>query len=411
MALQMGAIASVSLSRSKRAAHSILTFCPLVVLQAHIATTIGDGTGKHTAALGLTNRKSLPYILTIGGLMDNPLRLPDGLQRTVCDQGLKLNDFLYTIFWPDGSWYVSQSMCRMLPTAPTQRDGALGTSEHSKPSDRSLITYNDSPTFSMLAKQIIGSQNNQTLDLCGSTEGGGSGSPVTVTVTTTLDRSGATGLSLKPGADSSEMVAIVGGTLGGALGLVLLAGILAAVYVRKRILRHRCTRDSDVPEDMTSLVDSSTRSPRHTATGAVTASTSRPSGPGMRQPPLSRAYECSPIMHATVLMSFQGDSSPGARSMATSERPLISPEASYALSSTGDGTSAGLDAGLSHRRYRSVLPFSAPRDNMEMKNNREPSQGNTSIFSMGPEVRERDAGSVIQGSPSLPPEYRTVYSA
>lgn len=264
----------------------------------------------------------------------------------------------------------------------------------------------------MLAKQIIGSQNNQTLDLCGSTEGGGSGSPVTVTVTTTLDRSGATGLSLKSGADSSEMVAVVGGTLGGALGLVLLAGILAAVYVRKRILRHRCSRHSDVPEDMTSLVDSSTRSPTRTATGAITDSTSRPSGPGMRQPPLSRAYECSSIMYATVLMSFQGDSSPGARSMATSERPLISLESSYALPSTGDGTSSGQDAGLSHRRYRSVLPsFSVPRDNMELKNNREPSQGNTSIFSMGPEVRERDAGSIIQGSPSLPPEYRTVYSA
>lgn len=131
MALQMGAIASVSLSRSKRAAHSILTVCRLVVLQAHIATTIGDGTGKHTAALGLTNRKSLPYILTVGGLMDTP-RLPDGLQRTVCDQGLKLNDFLYTIFWPDGSWYVSHFMCRMLPTAITQRDCALGTSEYSQ---------------------------------------------------------------------------------------------------------------------------------------------------------------------------------------------------------------------------------------------------------------------------------------
>ncbi|KAH9832211.1 uncharacterized protein C8Q71DRAFT_266693 [Rhodofomes roseus] len=32
--------------------------------------------------------------------------LPETLQQAVCDRGIRLGDFLYNIFWPDGSWYA-----------------------------------------------------------------------------------------------------------------------------------------------------------------------------------------------------------------------------------------------------------------------------------------------------------------
>ncbi|KAH9832223.1 uncharacterized protein C8Q71DRAFT_267387 [Rhodofomes roseus] len=32
--------------------------------------------------------------------------LPQSLQLAICNKGIGLSDFLYSIFWPDGSWYV-----------------------------------------------------------------------------------------------------------------------------------------------------------------------------------------------------------------------------------------------------------------------------------------------------------------
>ena len=82
-----------------------------LALQVHIATTIGGGMERRTAVLGLTSRNLISYRQrTCVPDGTTTLRLPDGLQRTVCDQGLKLGDFLYTIFWTDGSWYVFHFM-------------------------------------------------------------------------------------------------------------------------------------------------------------------------------------------------------------------------------------------------------------------------------------------------------------
>ena len=141
----------------------------------------------------------------------------------------------------------------------------------------------------MLAKQIIGSQNNQTLDFCGSTAESSGGSPDAVTVTTTLIRS-ETGLSSMREANNIPTVAVVGGTLGGALGLILLAAILAAIYVRKRFLRHQCSGASNMADDTTSLARLVT-GPGTTATGIAAAASPPRRAPGIQQALLlSRRY-------------------------------------------------------------------------------------------------------------------------
>ena len=38
--------------------------------------------------------------------MNSAPRLPDNVQLAVCETGVPLEQFLYSIFWSDGSWYV-----------------------------------------------------------------------------------------------------------------------------------------------------------------------------------------------------------------------------------------------------------------------------------------------------------------
>ena len=92
--------------------------------------------------------------------------------------------------------------------------------------------------------------------------------------------------------------------------------------------------------------------------------------------------------------------------MATIDVPLLTPETSYTGGVAAEG---GRDVNY---RYRSVLQFpSAHRDDMGLKSDRTSYQGNISTFSVRSEERERDADSLGPGAQSLPPEYRTVYSA
>ncbi|KZT70960.1 hypothetical protein DAEQUDRAFT_154106 [Daedalea quercina L-15889] len=55
--------------------------------------------------------------------------LQEGIQQIVCERGIQLSDFLYSIFWPDGSW--------------------------------------DFTTFEQLAEETIASHNSQSLSYCG----------------------------------------------------------------------------------------------------------------------------------------------------------------------------------------------------------------------------------------------------
>lgn len=78
----------------------------------HIITT-GGAPGwlmrAITAELGGTSRES-PSYLRKAFVVNSHFRLPDSLQLSVCQKGIRLEDFLYSIFWPDGSWCVSRCL-------------------------------------------------------------------------------------------------------------------------------------------------------------------------------------------------------------------------------------------------------------------------------------------------------------
>ncbi|EPS94389.1 hypothetical protein FOMPIDRAFT_62388, partial [Fomitopsis schrenkii] len=53
-----------------------------------------------------TANNVIPGKAVNGTWMTFRLRLPDSVQLAVCQNHIQLEDFLYSIFWPDGSWYV-----------------------------------------------------------------------------------------------------------------------------------------------------------------------------------------------------------------------------------------------------------------------------------------------------------------
>lgn len=76
------------------------------------------------------------------------------------------------------------------------------------------IALHDSTTFENLARETLASHNNQSIDPCMSNSSTGT------TAHTKVDA-----------------VAVVGGSLGGALGIVLLGAIMAVLYAKRRSLR------------------------------------------------------------------------------------------------------------------------------------------------------------------------------
>ncbi|KAH9935278.1 uncharacterized protein B0H18DRAFT_950885 [Fomitopsis serialis] len=120
--------------------------------------------------------------------------LPDSLQRVVCQQGIRLSDFLYSIFWPDGSWDLARQA--------------------------NLAMHND-----------------QSLDLCPNNTG-------TTATSTTVGQA-----TIHPTSQTSIVkadtttVAVVGATLGGALAFVLLGAIVIYIMKRPRVERPRSKMD------------------------------------------------------------------------------------------------------------------------------------------------------------------------
>ncbi|KAI0734895.1 hypothetical protein C8Q72DRAFT_330875 [Fomitopsis betulina] len=120
--------------------------------------------------------------------------LPESVQLAVCQKGIRLENFLYSIFWPDGSWNF--------------------------------------PDFEQQAQQILVSQP-QSLSYCANT---------TQNATTTLNSASPTNTqSVPPAAVTSvaktNTTAAVGGALGGALALVLIGAIVVAILVYRRRMR------------------------------------------------------------------------------------------------------------------------------------------------------------------------------
>lgn len=206
--------------------------------------------------------------------------LPDSLQQVVCNQGLHLSDFLYSIFWPDGSW--------------------------------------DFSTFEVLAKQNLATHNDQSLDFCPNNTGISTISHTTtawVTITSQVTSQTSTEKV------NRDTVAVVGGALGGATALVLLGAIVAVIYIKKRYMAQCSRSNMGVAEDK--LADPSTgliipflgQSPREPSTVGLSQRTaSLPTARG----------EADVLPHASYSMRAASDNTAEA-SDHPSTRPTIAP--------------------------------------------------------------------------------------
>ena len=79
-------------------------------IQAVARTTTIDGVPEsqiraRTVAMAGIKRERPVHLLkyTCANLVS---RLPENIQSAICPNGVRLEQFLYSIFWPDGSWCV-----------------------------------------------------------------------------------------------------------------------------------------------------------------------------------------------------------------------------------------------------------------------------------------------------------------
>ncbi|KAI0734897.1 hypothetical protein C8Q72DRAFT_331056 [Fomitopsis betulina] len=126
--------------------------------------------------------------------------LPDSLQLSVCQKGIRLEDFLYSIFWPDGSWNFVE--------------------------------------YEQRAQQILASRP-QSLYCQNTTQN--ATSTASVAHTTSSGNS-----SVPPAVGPTNLMAAVGG-LGGALGLVVIGVIIAIIFYRRRLRRRAALAVGDSP--------------------------------------------------------------------------------------------------------------------------------------------------------------------
>ncbi|KAI0728161.1 hypothetical protein C8Q72DRAFT_412054 [Fomitopsis betulina] len=119
--------------------------------------------------------------------------LPDSLQLAVCQNRVRLEDFLYKIFWPDGSW--------------------------------NFLDYEQQ------AQQLLASQN-QSLNYCNNTQNATSTASSAHTAVATSEA---------PVAGKVNLAAAVGGSLGGVLGLLVIGAIVVILLYRGRLRQLRGT--------------------------------------------------------------------------------------------------------------------------------------------------------------------------
>ncbi|KAI0734850.1 hypothetical protein C8Q72DRAFT_328663 [Fomitopsis betulina] len=137
--------------------------------------------------------------------------LPDSVQLAVCQQGIRLENFLYGIFWPDGSWNFTD--------------------------------------FEQQAQQILASQS-QSLSYCQNTTQNVTivtwSSAHTVDTQSVLPAAATSADNDAPvGGKTDTTVAAVGGALGGALGLLALGVIVAMLLYRRRLRRSSAVSMAD----------------------------------------------------------------------------------------------------------------------------------------------------------------------
>ncbi|KZT70953.1 hypothetical protein DAEQUDRAFT_153699 [Daedalea quercina L-15889] len=247
--------------------------------------------------------------------------LPVDVQQIACDKGVRLDQFLYSIFWPDGSWDFNE--------------------------------------YETQAESVLGSRTTNQTFICGGTDTGTSNDTVTSAVIGTgMDTPGTTTITQSstaqamPTSAGPDVVALVSGSLGGVLGLVLLG---ATIVVVLRMKKHHL------------------RQSRSNLLGTA-------GDPGMP--------ESMPVHGLTPFVAWPNElQSPGQLLLQTSTVNAL-PSATYNKPDEGD-------------------PLLLPRVRRQGRVSRP--QRNTITTPPQTEVRERDEGMTCMQQTEQPPEYRAVY--
>ncbi|KAI0728171.1 hypothetical protein C8Q72DRAFT_885684 [Fomitopsis betulina] len=127
--------------------------------------------------------------------------LPTNIQAAVCNQNIRLDDFLYGLFWTDGSWYYEY----------TRED----------------------------AEQTHATNNNKTFSHCpnNSEPSSSSSIPHSSTASSTTGSSNTSGATQTSSSGKSHVGAVVGGVVGGVGGVAAVIAIAALVIARRKRTR------------------------------------------------------------------------------------------------------------------------------------------------------------------------------
>ncbi|EPS94388.1 hypothetical protein FOMPIDRAFT_1063203 [Fomitopsis schrenkii] len=270
------------------------------------------------------------------------LRLPESIQLAVCQNGVQLEDFLYSIFWADGSWDFpdfEQSAQVILasqtkPISPCQNTTQSATST-------SVSTTQSATSTSVSTTQSATSTSVPTMQ--------------TTTSTSAPTTSGGSQTPEAPVGGKVDVAAAIGGSLGGALGLVVLGAIVMILRYRKRLRAAPMNDSHDLSQIRVGSMYENIVTPFSGQYRAVSSSGNVPKGT-----PIPRTYD----------------------------EEVLHPPGSYTVPTA------------------SVSEFERGEDS--------PVPLAPSAFGPGSQLHEHDAGVTLYADShrhsSLPPEYRTVYS-
>ncbi|KAF8833550.1 hypothetical protein BDN67DRAFT_976547 [Paxillus ammoniavirescens] len=143
--------------------------------------------------------------------------LPADIQTAACNAGIKLDNFLYELFWTDGSWFFVYTM----DTASRDQ------------------VENNNNTFTH-----CNSTTSTTSSALPSTSASGSTSPSSSVPT-------ATQVTSSSQSSHPSTASIAGGTIGGVVGLALLLGLAFTCWRKRRVHQALPTTDIDAPATST----------------------------------------------------------------------------------------------------------------------------------------------------------------
>jgi len=353
--------------------------------------------------------------------------LPSNIESAVCNQGIKLENFLYSLFWNTGAWYYTYtretaesdqaadgtniyhcpssttSSTHSSTSAPTSSPGSIAqpttvptqTRSASAPVASSSASVasttsaeSSSSSASLESTRLSSSSFVTTLESHTTVDGAATSVPYTMTVVTIAPSSTANGTAVGLGATGSgkkaSTDAIVGGVVGGVAGLLLL-GVLVGCLARKK------RNGAGAPVIITD-----------------TAATSPSSGP--MSPNMAERNVATPFLAQALTSDPFASPAPTGK---WAQMQLNASGYTWPSSTSHSGSSSGTipDSGPGYSSREVLNPVRVPTESASSYSQVDvaPRAGLADV--MGPVVQEEDAGRLTGGGLRLPPAYQSEWNA